>query len=333
LDALQRLKEFVERQNIKLFKTSAIPKSLEEHLHALDLYVCKRYNQLPVQFESNSSGTKDSSLIENTAFSSSSSSNNNVTTAASKPILRNIDKTSGFLEAVHEILGGKIIIGRIKYTMQKLRLRDEAIQRKKDLDSLVLSLSTALKAKVLKCPLSLQPVIKVKPPPASAAVGEVVIIKSGLAVQSSSATSVSQSNVFHPSVNEDSCRNDNADVTMSEADFDEAPKCASVAAELSNSHHNEYQAGECGNETLDVGVPIAKSSSSSSSNSSSAVMAETTSKPQKVVVIKYEWYCKFDVLLRSQLLRTDDAIAVWVKVLLSLDHYFATSVRTYMLLL
>ena len=147
-------KSFFDRGGYTLLKSSVIPKDLEEPLHALDLHVTQRYNRIPLP-------STDESDQPRTDSGDRSRKKPNSTAPTLR--YRNIDKTSGFVEAIHEIIGGKINIGRIRYTLQKLRLRDEAAVLKNDLDALVDSFCATLKTKIAKCPLSMQPTLKAKP--------------------------------------------------------------------------------------------------------------------------------------------------------------------------
>lgn len=155
VESLSYFKSFFDRGGYTLLKSSVIPKALEEPLHALDVHVTQRYNRIPLP-----------STLESTAVEGGQARTDNGPKKfnSTAPIrYRNIDKTSGFHEAIHEILGGKINIGRIRYTLQKFRLRDEAAVLKNDLDALVDSFCVTLKSKIAKCPLSMQPTLKAKP--------------------------------------------------------------------------------------------------------------------------------------------------------------------------
>ena len=161
IEALSYFKSFFDRGGYTLLKSSFIPKALEEPLHALDIFVTQRYNNMPLPSTLNI----DESAVDGGDHPPADTGDRIAkrNRSATSIRCRNIDKTSGFHEAIHEILGGKINIGRIRYTMQKLRLRDEAAALKKDLDALVSAFCVTLKAKVAACPLSMQPTLKVKP--------------------------------------------------------------------------------------------------------------------------------------------------------------------------
>ena len=296
---MSSFKTFVEKGNYSLQKNSSIPKALEEPLHALDMFVTQRYNRLPmpekraVEVPTETSEANSERVVPTTedidnVISSSSSPRNtsSISTTSKKGIrYRNIDKTSGFHEAIQEILGGKINLGRIKYTLQKLRLRSEAAVLKEELDSLVDAFIPTLKGRVLKCPLSMQPTLKAK---ASAA------IKASSALpppgKGQSAT---------PLIDASESEVQNKDEQLSTAG-DEAEQDGKEATSAQSNPTSATQ------------------SSQDASSNPSQLLGQTAkivvNKTEKTVVISYEFYCKWDIPLRAELLDIEESIALWVQV-------------------
>ena len=76
---------------------------------------------------------------------------------------------AGYVEAVHEILGGEIPAGRVKGLLVRLVAKDKAATKKQELNQMIEKLCADLKPLVVVCPDSMQPANKAKAAAAAAA--------------------------------------------------------------------------------------------------------------------------------------------------------------------
>lgn len=118
LQVLAHFKECYEKTGIKLFKSSNIPKSLEEPLHDVDLVVLKAHTAESLQ------------------------------------------RTSGYYESLHSILGGEVAIGKVRNLLIRLRLKDKSNAVLQGIEEQVSALIADLKGAVGPCPEKLQPAYK-----------------------------------------------------------------------------------------------------------------------------------------------------------------------------
>lgn len=116
--AMVQFKTTFEASGVKLFKSSHIPKTLEEPLHAVDVVVLKSISA------------------------------------------ENLQKTCGYYESLHTIMGGEVAIGKLRSLLARLRLRDRASAALQSIDDQVEALVRGLKSVVVPCPEKMQPAFK-----------------------------------------------------------------------------------------------------------------------------------------------------------------------------
>lgn len=87
---------------------------------------------------------------------------------------------AGYVEAVHEILGGEIPAGRVKGLLLRLVAKEKAALKKDELNGMIEKLCADLKPLVVPCPDSMQPAYKAKAAAAAAASGSSAAIDTSL---------------------------------------------------------------------------------------------------------------------------------------------------------
>lgn len=156
---------------------------------------------------------------------------------------------TGYVEAVHEVLGGEIPAGRVKGVLLRLVAKEKASEKKVELNGMIDKLCKDLRPLVVPCPDSMQPANKAKAAAAAAA-----------------ATNAS-TNDHSMDVNE-----------TSRMSFDGVTQC--------DSGFNDFH-------DTNAVVPLSPSATAE--------------------YVHYQWYCKWNVPTRSQLMSVVQCTCDWVK--------------------
>jgi hypothetical protein len=226
--------------------------------------------------------------------------------------------TSGYLEAVHAILGGEVAAGKIKAVFSRCTAQDKAKAAREALDMMTAQLCTALNALVGPCPEAMQPANKAK---------AAAIKSSSAAVTVTSARSDLSAAAAENEVSAVASAESVPMAVCEETRYVQTDPFAVVEHIVSplEDTRSDSQTESASNTQQSV-VGHSQGSSSSSSFATSAVpvageeplvsviesTAQLASSPPPPPLVVFSWYCKWNVATRGQLLGVVQAVTDWV---------------------